>query len=73
VTGEESMAVMMGVSLWEHILLFMITSLIVSLVYNGLRQEGMKSIIFLGLKRFAYFMIASSILAVATFFLAKNL
>ena len=72
-TGEESMAVMMGVTLWEHILLFMITSLIVSLVYNGLRQEGMKEIIFLGLKRFVYFMIASVILAVATFFLAKNL
>lgn len=71
--GEESMAVMMGVTLWEHILLFMITSLIVSLVYNGLRQEGMKEIIFLGLKRFVYFMIASVILAVATFFLAKNL
>ncbi len=72
-TGEESMAAMMGVTLWEHVLLFMITSLFVSLVYNGLRQEGMKAIIFLGLKRFVYFMIASFILAVATFFLAKNL
>ncbi len=68
-----STAVVMGVTFWEHILLFMITSLIVSLVYNGLRQEGMKEIVLLGMKRFAYFMAASFILAVGTFFLAKNL
>lgn len=72
-TAAEPMAVLMGVSFWEHIVLFMITSLIVSLVYNGLRQEGMSKIIVLGLKRFVYFMIASFILAVGTFFIAKNL
>jgi hypothetical protein len=61
------------VSLWEHSLLFVIISLIVSLVYNGLRQEDLKVIVFLGLKRFVYFMLAGLILAVATFYLAKAL
>jgi len=63
----------MTVSLWEHILLFMAISLIVSLVYNGLRQEDLKTIIFLGLKRFVYFMVAGFILAVGSYFLVKSL
>jgi hypothetical protein len=63
----------MTVALWEHILLFMVISLIASLVYNGLRQEDLKTVISLGIKRFAYFMIAGLILGCATFFLAKSL
>ena len=63
----------MNVTLWEHVILFMVISLIVSLVYNGLRQENVKTIIFLGLKRFVYFMLAGFILALGSFFLVKSL
>lgn len=61
------------VSLWEHVLLFMVISLIVSLVYNGLRQDDLRTIIMLGLKRFVYFMVASLVLAVGSFYLVKHL
>ncbi len=63
----------MNVTFWEHILLFMAISLIASLVYNGLRQDNMKTIILLGLKRFVYFMLAGFILGVGTYFLAGYL
>jgi hypothetical protein len=63
----------MNVTLWEHVLLFMAISLVVSLVYNGLRQDDLKTIILLGLKRFVYFMLAGFLLAVGSFFLVKSL
>jgi hypothetical protein len=61
------------VSLWEHVLLFVVVSLIVSLVYNGLRQDDLRTIVMLGLKRFVYFMAASLVLAVGSFYLVKHL
>jgi len=63
----------MTVTIWEHILLFVVVSFIVSLVYNGLRQDDLKTIFRLGCKRFVFFMIASLILGVGTFFLARFL
>lgn len=63
----------MTITIWEHILLFAVISLIVSLVYNALRQDDLKAAVILGLKRFIYFMIAGLILAVGTYFLVTNL
>ena len=44
-----------GITVWEHFLLFMLLSLLVSLVYSGLRQEDLKKIVRLGFKRFLVF------------------
>ncbi len=63
----------MTITLWEHVLLFAVISLIVSLVYNALRQDDLKVAVTLGLKRFVYFMIAGLILAVSTYFLVRSL
>ena len=63
----------MTVTIWEHFLLFAVVSLFLSLVYNGLRQESVKTAIFLGLRRFVWFMLAGGILAAGTYLLARNL
>jgi len=54
----------------EHFLIFCILSLLVALVYSGLRQDDLKVIIRLGLKRFIFFMGASSVLGAIVFYIA---
>ena len=61
------------ITIWEHFGLFILLSLVVSLVYSGLRNEHLSSIIKLALKRFVFFMIASALFAVAIYFFAYNL
>ena len=58
------------ISLVEHFGLFVILSLLVSLVYSGLRQEDLKVIVRLGLKRFLFFMAAGLVFGTAVYFFA---
>ena len=66
--GAETM-----ISLWEHFGLFVLLSLLVTLVYSGLRQDDMRKIIRLALRRFLFFMLASAVLGVAVYFFALSL
>jgi hypothetical protein len=66
--GAETM-----ISLWEHFGLFVLLSLLVTLVYSGLRQDDMHKIIRLALRRFLFFMLASAVLGVAVYFFALGL
>jgi hypothetical protein len=66
--GEEAV-----VTVWEHFILFALVSLLVALVYSGLRQNDLKVIILLGLKRFFIFMGASAVFAVVVYFFALAL
>ena len=65
--GEEAI-----ITVWEHFILFAAVSLLVSLVYSGLRQDRLKEIVFLGLKRFIFFMGVSAVFAVAVYYMIKN-
>jgi hypothetical protein len=66
--GEKTM-----ITLWEHFGLFVLLSLLVTLVYSGLRQDDMRKIIRLALRRFLFFMLASAVLGVAVYFFALGL
>lgn len=66
--GEESL-----ITVWQHFGLFVLVSLLVSLVYSGLRQEDLKKIVKLALRRFLVFMMASALFGVAVYFLALAL
>lgn len=61
------------ITLWEHFGLFVLLSLLVTLVYSGLRQDDMRKIIRLALRRFLFFMLASAVLGVAVYFFALGL
>ena len=61
------------ITLWEHFGLFMVLSLLVSLVYSGLRQSDLKVIVRLALKRFVFFMAASAVFGTAAYALARVL
>lgn len=58
------------ITFWEHFGLFALASLLVTLVYSGLRQDDLKKIVHQALKRFVYFMLASVALGVAVYFFA---
>ena len=60
----------MSIDVFEHFALFLVLTLLVCLVYSGLRQDEVKAIIRLGLKRFAVFLGASLVLAVGAYFFA---
>ncbi|MBU0754952.1 MAG: hypothetical protein KJ645_07410 [Planctomycetes bacterium] len=57
----------------EHFSLFALLSLLVTLVYSGLRQDDLKKIVCLALKRFTFFMLASAVLGVAAYYFAAAL
>jgi len=61
------------ITLWEHFGLFAILVLLVTLVYSGLRQDDLRIITRLALKRFVYFLTGSAALAVAIYFFALAL
>lgn len=61
------------ITVMEHFIIFVVLSLLVSLVYSGLRQDDLKKIIILGLKRFVVFMGAGAALGVLAFFIARAL
>ena len=61
------------ITLWEHFGLFMVLSLLVSLVYSGLRQSDLKVIVRLALKRFVFFMVASAVFGAAAYAIARVL
>jgi hypothetical protein len=61
------------ITIWEHFGLFVLLSLLVSLVYSGLRQEDLKAIVRLGLKRFVFFMVASALFGAAAYAFARYL
>ena len=61
------------ISIWEHFILFMILALLVTLVYSGLRQDSIRTILRLSIKRFFFFMAISAGLAVAAYFFAQFL
>jgi hypothetical protein len=61
------------ITVWEHFLLFLLLSLLVSLVYSGLRQEQIKTIVRLAFKRFVVFMGASAVFGVVVYYLARSL
>jgi hypothetical protein len=50
-------------ALSEHVAWFMVLSLIVFLVYNGLREESISVAIFRGLRRWAAFAVSTVLLA----------
>ena len=61
------------ISILEHFILFMILALLVTLVYSGLRQDSIKTILGLAGKRFFFFMTASAVLAVSAYYFASFL
>jgi hypothetical protein len=61
------------ITIWEHFGLFVLLSLLVSLVYSGLRQEDLKAIARLALKRFVFFMVASVLFGAAAYAFARYL
>ena len=61
------------ITIWEHIGLFVLLSFLVSLDYNGLRQDDLKTIVKLAIKRFFIFMGASTLFGAALYFLAVAL
>ena len=61
------------ITIWEHFGLFILLSLLVSLVYSGLRQTDLKAIVRLALKRFVFFMAASALFGLAAYAFARAL
>ena len=61
------------ITIWEHFGLFVLLSLLVSLVYSGLRQEDLRAIVRLALKRFVFFMVASVVFGAAAYAFARYL
>jgi hypothetical protein len=61
------------ITIWEHFGLFMLLSLLVSLVYSGLRQTELNAIVRLALKRFVFFMAASALFGAAAYAFARAL
>ncbi|MHC4943120.1 MAG: hypothetical protein ACYTG7_08900 [Planctomycetota bacterium] len=61
------------ITFWEHFSLFVLLSLLVTLVYSGLRQDDLKMILKLALRRFVFFMTASAVLGVAVYYFALAL
>lgn len=45
--------------LWQHVGLFVLLVLIVSVVYNGLRREDVREIVRIGLRRGLFFVLVS--------------
>lgn len=63
----------MNITLFEHFGLFALLSLLATFIYSGLRQDDLKKVIILALKRYCFFMIASAALAVLVYFIAVAL
>ena len=61
------------ITICEHFGLFVLLSLLVSLVYSGLRQEDLKAIVRLALKRFVFFMVASALFGAVAYAFARYL
>ena len=61
------------ITIWEHFGLFVLLSLLVSLVYSGLRQEDLRAIVRLAFKRFVFFMVASVVFGAAAYAFARYL
>jgi len=60
-------------NIFEHFGLYMLLALLVSLVYSGLRQDDLRAIVKLALKRYVFFMVASVVLGTAIYYLALAL
>ena len=58
-------------SLIEHAVLFLVASLIISIVYNGLRRENVADIIRVGIRRFLYFSTIALVIGVVSILFAR--
>lgn len=67
--GEKTMSI----TLFEHFGLFALLSLLVTFIYSGLRQDDIRKIIPLALKRYLFFMVASAALSIVVYFIAVSL
>lgn len=61
------------IEIYEHFGLFMLVSLLACLVYSGLRQEDLRAVVRLALRRFVYFMVAAAVFGAATYAFARML
>ena len=59
--------------LYEHFGLFLLLTLLACLVYSGLRQDDLRVVVRLALRRFLFFVVAAAVFGAATFAFARML
>ena len=59
--------------IFEHFGLFVLLTFLACMVYSGLRQDDLRAVVRLGLRRFVFFLVAAAVFGAATYAFARML